>query len=99
MKHLKKWWKKIRDVLEHERINVGRAHRVDNKGNERNAPRTIVPKFSSYKDKQTILSVEKKKKNEKCLKETLEIRKENWQTVYDRIVTKGKFYKQQNKWL
>ena len=48
--------------------------------------------------------------NEDYSKETMEIRKENWQTVkrlrsqgtyaylvYDRIVTKGKFRKQQNE--
>ena len=106
----------IRDVLELEGINIERAHRVGNKSNEKNAPRTIVAKFSSYKDKQAILSVAKKLKgkdiyiNEDYSKETLEIRKENWQTVkrlrsqgtyaylvYDRIVTKGKFRKQQNE--
>ena len=99
-----------------EGINIERAHRVGNKSNEKNAPRTIVAKFSSYKDKQAILSVAKKLKgkdiyiNEDYSKETLEIRKENWQTVkrlrsqgtyaylvYDRIVTKGKFRKQQNE--
>ena len=104
----------IRDVLELEGINIERAHRVGNKSNEKNAPRTIVAKFSSYKDKQAILSVANKLKgkniyiyiNEDYSKETLEIRKENWQTVkrlrsqgtyaylvYDRIVTKGKFRK------
>ena len=49
-------------------------------------------------------------RNEDYLKETLEIRKENWRTVkrlrsqgtyaylvYDRIVTKGKYRKQQNE--
>ena len=106
----------IRDVLELEGINIERAHRVGNKSNEKNAPRTIVAKFSSYKDKQAILSVAKKLKgkyiyiNEDYSKETLEIRKENWQTVkrlrsqgtyaylvYDRIVTKGKLRKQQNE--
>ena len=51
-----------RDVLELEGINIERAHRVDNKSNERNAPRTIVAKFCSYKDKQAILSVTKKLK-------------------------------------
>ena len=99
-----------------EGINIERAHRVGNKSNEKNAPRTIVAKFSSYKDKQAILSVAKKLKgkdiyiNEDYSKETLKIRKENWQTVkrlrsqgtyaylvYDRIVTKGKFRKQQNE--
>ena len=52
----------IRDVLELEGINIERAHRVGNKSNEKNAPRTIVAKFSSYKDKQAILSVAKKLK-------------------------------------
>ena len=98
----------IRDVLELEGINIERAHRVGNKSNERNARRMIVAKFSSYKDKQTNLSVAKKLKgkdlyiNEDYSKETLEIRRENWQTVkrlrsqgayaylaYDRIVTIG----------
>ena len=93
-----------------------KEHIVDNKSNERNAPRTIVAKFSSYKDKQAILSVTKKLKgkdiyiNEDYSEETLEIRKDNWQTVkrlrsqgtyaylvYDRTVTKGKFRKQQNE--
>ena len=41
----------IRDVLELEEINIERAHRVDNKSKKRNAPRTIVAKFPSYKDK------------------------------------------------
>ena len=49
----------IRDVLELEAINIERAHRVGNKSNERNAPRTIVAKFSNYKDKQGMLSVQK----------------------------------------
>ena len=49
----------IRDVLELEGINIERAHRVGNKSNEKNAPRTIIAKFSSYKDKQAILSVVK----------------------------------------
>ena len=83
----------IRDVLELEGINIERAHRVGNKSNERNAPRTILAKFSSYKDKHAILSVAKKLKekdiyiyiyiyiNEDYSKETMEIRKENWQTV------------------
>ena len=88
-------WKKTEEillqmlcnVLELEGINTERAHRVGNKSNERNAPRTIVAKFFSYKDKQAILSVAKKLKgkdiyiNEDCSKETLEIRKENLQTV------------------
>ena len=106
----------IRDVLELEGINIKRAHRVGNKSNEKNAARTIIAKFSSYKDKQAILSVVKKLKGkDKCInedysKETLEIRKENLQTVkrlrsqgtyaylvYDLIVTKGKFRKQQNE--
>ena len=106
------------NVLELEGINTERAHRVGNKSNERNAPRTIVAKFFSYKDKQAILSVAKKLKgkdiyiNEDCSKETLEIRKENLQTVkrlrcqgtyvylvYDCIVAKGKFRKQQNEQL
>ena len=106
----------IRDVLELEGINIERAHRVGNKSNERNTPRTIVAKFSSYKDKLTVLSVAKKLKgkeiyiNEDYSKETLVIRKKNWQNakrlksqgtcaylVYDRIVTKGKFRKQQNE--
>ena len=52
----------IRDVLELEGINIERAHRVGNKSNEKNAPRTIIAKFSSYKDKQAILSVVKKLK-------------------------------------
>ena len=52
----------IRDVLELEGINIERAHRVGNKSNERNAPRTILAKFSSYKDKHAILSVAKKLK-------------------------------------
>ena len=52
----------IRDVLELEGINIERAHRVGNKSNEKNAPRTIVAKFSSYKDKLAILSVAKKKR-------------------------------------
>ena len=105
----------IRDILELEGITMERAHRVGNKSNERNTPRTIAAKFSSYKDTQTVLSIAKKIKgkkiyiNEDYSKETLEIRKENWQTVkrlrsqgtyaylvYDRIVTKGKFRKQQN---
>ena len=105
----------IRDILELEGITMERAHRVGNKSNERNIPRTIAAKFSSYKDTQTVLSIAKKIKgkkiyiNEDYSKETLEIRKENWQTVkrlrsqgtyaylvYDRIVTKGKFRKQQN---
>ena len=55
----------IRDVLELEGIIIERAHRVDNKSNERNSPRTIVPKFSSYKDKQAILSVAKKMKRKR----------------------------------
>ena len=50
------------NVLELEGINTDRAHRVGNKSNERNAPRTIVAKFSSYKDKQAILSVANKLK-------------------------------------
>ena len=50
----------IRDVLKLEGINIERAHRVGNKSNEKNAPRTIVAKFSSCKDKQVILSVAKK---------------------------------------
>ena len=37
----------IRDVLELEGINIERAHMVGNKSNEKNAPRTIVAKFSS----------------------------------------------------
>ena len=41
----------IRDVLELEGINIEKAHRVANKSNKRNAPRTIVPRFSCYKDK------------------------------------------------
>ena len=105
----------IRNILELEGITMERAHRVGNKSNERNTPRTIAAKFSSYKDTQTVLSIAKKIKgkniyiNEDYSKETLEIRKENWQTVkrlrsqgtyaylvYDRIVTKGKFRKQQN---
>ena len=45
----------IHDVLELEGINIERAHRVCNKSNRRNAPRTIVAKFSSYKDKQAVL--------------------------------------------
>ena len=45
----------IHDVLELEGINIKRAHRVCNKSNRRNAPRTIVAKFSSYKDKQAVL--------------------------------------------
>ena len=49
----------IRDVLELEAINIERAHRVGNKSNERNAPRTTVSKFSNYKNKQGILSVQK----------------------------------------
>ena len=50
----------IRDVLELEVINIERAYRVGNKSNERNTtPRTIIAKFSSYKDKQTVLSVAK----------------------------------------
>ena len=32
----------IHDVLELEGINIEKAHRVGNKSNERNAPRTIV---------------------------------------------------------
>ena len=52
----------IRDVLELEGINIETAHMVGNKSNEKNAPRTIVAKFSSYKDKQAILSVAKKLK-------------------------------------
>ena len=55
----------IRDVLELEGINIERAHRVGNKSNEKNAPRTIVAKFSSYKDKQAILSVAKKMKRKR----------------------------------
>ena len=105
----------IRDILELEGITMERAHRIGNKSNERNTPRTIAAKFSSYKDTQTVLSIAKKIKgkkiyiNEDYSKETLEIRKKNWQTVkrlrsqgtyaylvYDRIVTKGKFRKQQN---
>ena len=91
----------IGDALELEGVNTERARRVGNKSNERNAPRTIVAKFSNYKDKQAV----------QCyLKETLEIRKENWQAVkrlrsqgvytylvYGRIVTKEKFCKQQNE--
>ena len=52
----------IRDVLELEGINITRAHRVGNKSNEKNGARTIVAKFSSFKDKQVMLSVAKKVK-------------------------------------
>ena len=52
----------IDDVLELDEINIERAHRVRKKSNERNTPRTIVAKFSSNKDKQTVLSVAKKLK-------------------------------------
>lgn len=50
-------------------------------------PRTIVARFSRYKDKQTVHSIAKKLKgkdmyiNQDYSKSTLEIRKENWQTV------------------
>ena len=52
----------IHDVLELKGINNERAHRVGNKSNKRKAPRTIVAKFSSYRDKQAVLSVVKKLK-------------------------------------
>ena len=52
----------ICDVLELEGINMERAHQFGNKNNERNTPRTINAKFSSYKDKQTVFSVAKKLK-------------------------------------
>ena len=71
----------IRDILELEGITMERAHRVGNKSNERNTPRTIAAKFSSYKDTQTVLSIAKKIKgkkiyiNEDYSKETLEITK------------------------
>ena len=100
----------IGDALELEGVNTERARRVGNKSNERNAPRTIVAKFSNYKDKQAVLLVTNKLKGKDYLKETLEIRKENWQAVkrlrsqgvytylvYGRIVTKEKFCKQQNE--
>ena len=105
----------FRDVLKLEGINTEITHRDGNKSNERNAPRTIVAKFFSNKDKQAAPSVAKKLKgkdiyiNADYSKETLEIRKEHWQTVkrlrsqgthaylvYDLTVTKGKFCKQQN---
>ena len=56
----------IRDVLELEGINIEKAHRVANKSNERNAPRTIVAK-----DKQAILSVAKKLKGVYILKRNI----------------------------
>ena len=71
----------ICDVLELEGINIQRAHRAGNKSNKRNAPRTIVAKFASYKDKQAIFSVAKKLKgkdiyiNEDYSKETLKKRR------------------------
>ena len=34
--------KNHRDILELEEINIERAHRVGNKSNERNTPKTIV---------------------------------------------------------
>lgn len=49
----------ICDELELEGITTERAHRVGNKNNKRFAQRTIVAKFSSYKDKQTLLLVPK----------------------------------------
>ena len=57
----------IRDVLQLEGINIERSHRVGNKSNERNAPSTIVAKFSSYKDKQAIFSIANKIKRKRYI--------------------------------
>ena len=46
-------------VLELQDTNIERVHRVGDKNNERNTPKMVVAKFSSYKDKQTVLSVAK----------------------------------------
>ena len=43
----------IRDVLELEGINTERAHAFGNKSNGRTSPKSIVTKFSSYKDNKT----------------------------------------------
>ena len=42
----------IHNVLDLEGIDIESVHRVSNKNNEINTPRTIVAKFCSYKDKQ-----------------------------------------------
>ena len=52
----------FRDVLKLEGINTEITHRDGNKSNKRNAPRTIVAKFSSNKDKQAAPTVAKKLK-------------------------------------
>ena len=52
----------IPDVLELEGINTDSAHRVGNKSNERNTPRTIVAKFSSCKDKKSVSQLQKIKR-------------------------------------
>ena len=50
----------IQEKLEIEDVNIERAHRVGNTNNA--SPRTIIGKFSSFKEKQIVLSAAKKLK-------------------------------------
>ena len=75
----------IREKLEIGDVNNERAHMVVNTNS--NLPRTIISNFSSFKEKQIVLSATKKLKeqniyiNEDFSEETMDIRKEKWKSV------------------
>ena len=85
-------WEQTEEILQNlfdekiqlQNLKVEKAHRLGNK--EKSNNRTIVAKFSSFKDKQKILSETPKLKgsniniNEDYSKETLRIWKEKWKT-------------------
>ena len=85
-------WEKTEEILQNlfdekiqlQNLKVEKAHRLGNK--EKSNNRTIVAKFSSFKDKQKILSETPKLKgsniniNEDYSKETLRIWKVKWKT-------------------
>ena len=84
----------IQEKLEIQDVNIERAHRVGSTSNT--SPRTVVPKFSSFKGKQLVLSATKKLKgqniyiNEDFSKETIDIRKEKRKSVKS-LRSQGKY--------
>ena len=94
--------RKVKDIIKNklgiDNIIIERAHRIAtrDKTQERQNPKTIIFKLSSYKDKIKILKNVKKLKNtgiyinEDFCRETMEKRKELWKEV-KRLREEGKY--------
>lgn len=89
---------KVQEILKKidvKDVKIERAHRVSTKYVPNGKPRTIIFKTLSFKDKERILKSSNKLKNtglyinEDFSKETIDIRKRNWEKV--------KEYRQQGK--